>query len=53
MMEGMNSTMIYCKNIGKYHNIPPVQYKKIQKKPPTDKRTMSPAMNEVDPPTLS
>jgi hypothetical protein len=25
MMEGMNSTMIYCKNFGKCHNIPPVQ----------------------------
>jgi hypothetical protein len=24
-MEGMNSTMIYCKNFCKYHNISPVQ----------------------------
>jgi hypothetical protein len=25
MMEEVNSTMIYCKNFGKYHNVPPVQ----------------------------
>jgi hypothetical protein len=25
MMEGMNSTMIYCKNFGKCHSIPPAQ----------------------------
>jgi hypothetical protein len=25
MMEGVNLTMIYCKNFCKYHNVPPVQ----------------------------
>jgi hypothetical protein len=25
LMEGMNSTMIYCKNFYKCHNVPPVQ----------------------------
>jgi hypothetical protein len=29
MMEGMNSTMTYCKNFGKCHKVPPV--KKIKK----------------------
>jgi hypothetical protein len=24
-MEGLNSTMIYCKNICKCHNVPPIQ----------------------------
>jgi hypothetical protein len=24
-MEGLNSTMIYCKNFYKYHNVLPVQ----------------------------
>jgi hypothetical protein len=24
-MEGVNSTMIYCKNFGKCHNVSPVQ----------------------------
>jgi hypothetical protein len=25
MMEGVNSTMIYCKNFCKYHNVSPVK----------------------------
>jgi hypothetical protein len=25
MMEGVNSTMIFCKNFGKCYNVPPVQ----------------------------
>jgi hypothetical protein len=25
IMEGVNSTMIYYKKFGKYHNVPPVQ----------------------------
>jgi hypothetical protein len=25
MMEGVNSTMIYCKNFCKFHNVPPAQ----------------------------
>jgi hypothetical protein len=25
MMEGVNSTVIYCKNFYKCHNVPPVQ----------------------------
>jgi hypothetical protein len=25
MMEGVNSTMIFCKNFCKCHNVPPVQ----------------------------
>jgi hypothetical protein len=32
MMEGVNSTMIYCKNFCKYHNVPPVQQKYDNKK---------------------
>jgi hypothetical protein len=46
MMERMNSTMIYCKNFYKCHNVPPVQQEynekrkkqnktKTQKKNPT------------------
>jgi hypothetical protein len=31
-MEGVNITMVYCKNFGKCHNIFPVQKKKD---PPT------------------
>jgi hypothetical protein len=26
MLEGVNSTMIYCKNFSKYYNVPPVQH---------------------------
>jgi hypothetical protein len=25
MMEGVNATMIYCKNFCKFHNVPPEQ----------------------------
>jgi hypothetical protein len=32
MMEGVNSTMIYCKNFGKCHNVPSVQNKKKKAK---------------------
>jgi hypothetical protein len=30
MMEGVNSSMIYCKNFCKYHNVPLVQQLKIK-----------------------
>jgi hypothetical protein len=32
MMEGMNSTMICCKNFCKCHNVPPVQQQYDNKK---------------------
>jgi hypothetical protein len=31
MMEGVNSTMIYCENLYKYHTVPPVQQQQQKK----------------------
>jgi hypothetical protein len=30
MMEGVNSSMIYCKNFCKCYNVPPVQQQSVQ-----------------------
>jgi hypothetical protein len=32
MMEGVNSTMIYCKNFCKCHNVPPIQQQQQQQR---------------------